>query len=116
LELHEKTDIRSFQTNKGPDLVLIDVSFISLKKILPSISKLTSKNSLIVAMVKPQFEAGPEKVNKGVIKNNAIRRRILKDFEDWVKNQFQIINKADSQVAGSKGNLERFYLLKNRLT
>jgi predicted rRNA methylase YqxC with S4 and FtsJ domains len=62
-------------------------------------------------MLKPQFEAGVKDVNKGVIKNDSIRRKILKDFEAWAKNSFQILGKADSEVAGSKGNLERFYLL-----
>jgi predicted rRNA methylase YqxC with S4 and FtsJ domains len=49
--------------------------------------------------------------HKGVIKNDKMRRDILKDFEAWVKEDFVIIDKADSQVSGSKGNLERFYLL-----
>ena len=62
-------------------------------------------------MVKPQFEAGEKDVSKGIIKNDSIRRQILKDFEIWAKPYFKILSKADSQVAGAKGNLERFYLL-----
>ena len=62
-------------------------------------------------MVKPQFEAGKHQVNKGVIKNDSVRRQILKDFELWAKQYFVIKDKADSEVAGSKGNRERFYLL-----
>jgi predicted rRNA methylase YqxC with S4 and FtsJ domains len=63
-------------------------------------------------MVKPQFEASNKEVNKGVIKNDSVRRNILKDFERWVKEYFIIVSKADSQVAGEKGNLERFYQLR----
>jgi predicted rRNA methylase YqxC with S4 and FtsJ domains len=63
-------------------------------------------------MVKPQFEAGRAQVNKGVIKNDRMRRDILKDFEVWSRGAFSIHDKADSEVAGAKGNLERFYLLK----
>jgi predicted rRNA methylase YqxC with S4 and FtsJ domains len=63
-------------------------------------------------MVKPQFEAGQSQVSKGVIKNDRVRRDILKDFEAWTKKYFITLDKADSEVAGSKGNLERFYLLK----
>jgi len=64
-------------------------------------------------MVKPQFEAGQSNLkHKGVIKNDKMRRDILKDFEMWAQAGFRIIDKADSQVAGSKGNLERFYLLR----
>ena len=62
-------------------------------------------------MVKPQFEAGADAKHKGVIKNDAMRRAILKDFELWVKKYFVITAKADSDVAGAKGNQERFYLL-----
>ncbi len=112
IELHEQTDIRKFVTDTAIDLVVIDVSFISLRDILPSVAKLTGKTTQIVAMVKPQFEAGKEQVNKGIIKNDTIRRDILKNFETWSRQYFVIIDKADSEVAGAKGNLERFYLLK----
>ena len=50
-------------------------------------------------------------VNKGVIKNDSVRRQILKDFELWARQYFVIVDKADSDVAGAKGNRERFYLL-----
>jgi 23S rRNA (cytidine1920-2'-O)/16S rRNA (cytidine1409-2'-O)-methyltransferase len=113
VELHEKTDIRDFKTG-APDIFLIDVSFISLRQILPVIAKLGDKNTQIVAMLKPQFEAGARDVHKGVIKNDSIRRRILKDFETWIKDNFIIEAKADSEVTGAKGNLERFYLLTKR--
>jgi len=112
VELHEKTDIRNFQTDQKIDLVLIDVSFVSLRKILPYIARLTKFQTEIIAMVKPQFEATSDtQMQKGVIKNNRIRRDILKDFEIWAQPQFAVIGKADSHVAGVKGNVERFYKL-----
>lgn len=128
--LHEKTDIRNVIVGKFikdderyggshtliatvPDVVVMDVSFISLREILPHIAtELSGKDTHIVAMLKPQFEAGRDQVNKGIIKNDAVRRQILKDFELWAKQYFVIIDKRDSEVAGSKGNRERFYLLK----
>jgi 23S rRNA (cytidine1920-2'-O)/16S rRNA (cytidine1409-2'-O)-methyltransferase len=112
IELHEQTDIRDFIPTKKPDLVLIDVSFVSLRQILTVVYKLISPNSQVVALLKPQFEAGDGAKHKGVIKNDAMRRAIIKDFEVWVKKYFVIVNKADSQIAGAKGNQERFYLLK----
>lgn len=112
IELHEQTDIRDFKPTTKPDIVVIDVSFISLRDILPHIATISGKNTQIIAMVKPQFEAGDSAKHKGVIKNDAVRRQILKDFEQWVKKYFVIIAKADSDVAGSKGNRERFYELK----
>lgn len=64
-------------------------------------------------MVKPQFEARSSNVShNGVIKNEKVRREILKDFEFWVRGGFVVMDKADSDVAGAKGNRERFYLLK----
>ena len=113
IELHEKTDIRSLKKlSARPDIVLIDVSFISLREILPQIIKLVGYKSQIVALLKPQFEADRQQINRGVVKNDRLRRQILKDFENWVKDLFNIVTKADSEIAGSKGNQERFYLLK----
>lgn len=114
IELHEQTDIRDVgELSEMPDIVVADVSFISLREILPAVAKLISKQTLVAAMVKPQFEAGQSDVkHKGVIKNDKMRRDILKAFEDWVKTGFVIIDKADSAVSGARGNRERFYLLR----
>lgn len=115
IELHEQTDIRDFVPIETPDIVVMDVSFISLREILPHIAKLSGVQTQIVAMCKPQFEAGSNAKHKGVIKNDRMRRDILKDFEAWLKSYFITIDKADSEVAGSKGNRERFYLLQKTL-
>lgn len=151
IELSEKTDIRDFYVKDFPDIILIDVSFISLREILPHIyNYLSNESTQIVAMVKPQFEVHAETgrdmyaersrstnpstglkivslsndsgfrisrkdekvLNKGIIKNDSMRRQILKDFEDWSKQYFVVESKRDSDVAGAKGNQERFYLLR----
>jgi 23S rRNA (cytidine1920-2'-O)/16S rRNA (cytidine1409-2'-O)-methyltransferase len=113
IELHEQTDIRDFQTDQEIDLVVADVSFISLREILPAVARLSSKQTLMAMMVKPQFESGQSDLkHKGVVKNDKMRRQILKDFEDWARQKFIIIDKADSEVSGAKGNQERFYLLR----
>jgi len=113
IELHEKTDIRDFTTRQAIEMVVGDVSFISLREILPHVATLVESQTDIVAMVKPQFEAGQSSMkHKGVIKNDKMRRDILKDFEAWATQHFRILDKADSGVAGSKGNVERFYLLR----
>ncbi len=128
IRLYEKTDIRavrlegnaSEQEASGvmlevaPDIIVIDVSFISLRDILPHIASLTAPHTQVVAMLKPQFEAGRHQTNKGIIKNNAVRRQILADFELWVDRYFAVRAKRDSDVAGAKGNVERFYLLTPR--
>lgn len=111
VELHEKTDIRDFATNQPVDIILIDVSFISLREVLPHLAELATRQTQVVAMVKPQFETGNRLKNRGVIKNDTERRRILHDFEQWAKRYFLLRAKADSAVAGARGNRERFYLL-----
>jgi len=112
IELHEQTDIRDIQKLSTPaDIVVIDVSFISLKAILPHVFSLVTPEAQIIAMLKPQFEASANIKHKGIIKNERLRREILKDFETWVKQYGVIKNKADSKVSGAKGNLARFYLL-----
>lgn len=112
IELHEQTDIRDMhKLSVTPDIVVVDVSFISLREILPHVAKLSGPRTIVAAMLKPQFEAGHDAKHKGVIKNDSMRRAILKDFEAWAKRYFVILDKADSEVAGSRGNRERFYKL-----
>ena len=111
----ERTDIRD--VNKLPDKidhVVIDVSFISLSRIMPSVVRLIDEQTIVVAMAKPHFEADYVTASKfkGVIKNDKIRREILKNVETFLKQWFVILGKADSKVAGRKGNVERFFKLR----
>jgi 23S rRNA (cytidine1920-2'-O)/16S rRNA (cytidine1409-2'-O)-methyltransferase len=131
IELHEKTNIlevgssnlefrsdpKNIPNSKFqipiPDIVLVDVSFTSTRDLLPHIVSLINKNTQLVVMVKPQFEAAKSSYkHNGVIKNDKMRRDILKDFETWAVKTFKIINKVDSEISGAKGNKERFYLLR----
>lgn len=112
IDLHEKTDIRDFQPSLPIDTVVIDVSFISLRQVLPSVAAMVDAKTQIIAMVKPQFEARHGQLTKtGIVKNDRLRRDILQDFEAWAKQYFLVLQKADSEVAGTHGNRERFYLL-----
>lgn len=115
VELHEQTDIRDFTPSEPVDIIVIDVSFISLRQVLPHIAEIATPMTQIVAMVKPQFEAGDRLKHHGVIKNDKERREILHDFELWTRRYFIIKAKADSAIPGAKGNRERFYLLKTSL-
>ncbi len=116
VDLYEQTDIRDFikikAVNIEVDIIVIDVSFISLREILPFIKTICKNNTEVVAMLKPQFEIGANAKHKGVIKNEKLRRDVIKDFEAWLKSKYKIISKSDSKITGFKGNLERFYLLK----
>lgn len=131
IDLREKTDIFSVtrsslsrdQDNSNEneskidariDTILADVSFISLKQVLLHAKKqLAAPQTDFLVMLKPQFEARPFQLKNGVVKNETIRRDIIKDFEAWLKNNgFLIVNKRDNILAGKNGNLERFYFLK----
>ncbi|MEO8691573.1 MAG: TlyA family RNA methyltransferase [Candidatus Saccharimonas sp.] len=113
IELHEKTDIRDYTPPEKPNVVVIDVSFISLRQILPHIASVSSRDTQIVAMVKPQFEASRQQITSGgIVKNDTVRRQIMRDFELWTRRYFMITAKADSEVHGAHGNKERFYVLK----
>lgn len=117
IELHEKTDIFDFvpeDSKRGIDTVLADVSFISLTKVLLYAKEnLAGKNTDFLVMLKPQFEAEPWQLNKGVVKNEKMRREVIKKFEGFLKkSHFLVINKRDNILAGKNGNVERFYWLK----
>ncbi len=111
VELHEKTDIFDFKLSNEINVVVADVSFLSLKPVLRHVRQ---NDADYLVMLKPQFEARPDQLNHGVVKNDKIRRTIIKDFEQWLKNNgFIIINKHDNALKGKSGNIERFYLLKS---
>ena len=97
-----------------PDVILADVSFISLTKVLTHArNHLAGTTTEFLVMVKPQFEATDAELNHGVVKNEKIRREIIKRFENWLKqNNFLILKKHDNELKGKNGNKERFYLLK----
>ena len=111
IELHEKTDIRDYKkpANLNFDIVVVDVSFISVRTILDTLAKNSTTQTQVVIMVKPQFETG--KKHNGVVKNNTIRREVLKNVESAFSPTFIVRNKKDSELSGAKGNVERFYLL-----
>ena len=96
-----------------PDVIVADVSFISLKKVLLHAKfHLSNQKTTFLVMLKPQFEARPDQLSKGIVKNEKIRREIIKGFEQWLKqNNFIIVKKRDNSLEGKHGNLERFYWL-----
>ena len=114
VELHEKTDIFKFRTDERIETILADVSFVSLTKVLAYAKlELVRSDTDFLVMLKPQFEAEEWELNKGVVKNEKIRREILRKFENWLfKNGFLVLKKRDNTLRGKNGNLERFYYLR----
>ena len=109
-------DIRDFVWPEDlhlPDVIIADLSFISLTKILDDLLKFCQQKTEVLVLAKPQFEAEGYDLQKGIVKNQAQRREILKRLESWFKDNTWVVHaKSDSQITGLKGNLERFYLLK----
>ncbi len=114
IELHEKQDIFEFDLPAEINTVVADVSFLSLTKVLSYLkNNLKNPNTDFLMMLKPQFEAREDQLVKGIVKNERIRRDIIKNFEQWLKNNgFIIISKRNNDMHGRHGNIERFYWLK----
>lgn len=107
----ERTNIRYVtpeQLGEPLDLSVIDVSFISLKIVLPAIKALLKPTGQVLCLIKPQFEAGKEKVGKkGVVRDPATHQEVLDDFVALAAEQgFQILGLTFSPVKGPEGNIE----------
>jgi 23S rRNA (cytidine1920-2'-O)/16S rRNA (cytidine1409-2'-O)-methyltransferase len=114
----EQTDIRDAKLPALADIAVIDVSFISLTKILEAVAKLVASGAPIVAMAKPQFEAGKALADKhgGVIPVGEERDEVLASLREWIEGRFTITGEADSGLAGAKGNLEHFFLTTSKIS
>ncbi len=95
----------------APDLIVTDVSFIGLAKVLPAALRLATFGADLVALVKPQFEVGPDNVGKGgLVKDEAARAQALDDVVEFLRGSGWIVRAtADSPITGGDGNHE--YLL-----
>ena len=110
----EKTNARYLANDKINELIellVCDVSFISLKKvIIPNLEFLKNK-SIIIVLIKPQFESKKNETKKGVVKESYIRNRICMEIKTWFENDCncEVKNIIESPIKGPKGNTE--YLL-----
>lgn len=111
LEGVDARTLTAAHTPMAPDLIVTDVSFIGLAKALPAALTLASGGGDLVALVKPQFEVGPEHVGKGgLVKDEAARVRALEEVSAFLQGAGWLVRAtADSPIAGGDGNHE--YLL-----
>ncbi|MFC4558765.1 TlyA family RNA methyltransferase [Virgibacillus kekensis] len=95
-------------TKGRPDFATIDVSFISLKLILPVLGKLLESNSDVVALIKPQFEAGREQVGKkGIVRDRKVHNQVLENTIRFAEDEgFQLLALTFSPITGGDGNIE----------
>ncbi len=109
----EETDIRDLspaRLDTLPDLITVDVSFISLKLVLPAALALVKPPAQLVALIKPQFEAGRAALKKGVVRDEAVRQAVCDEIADFVTSLgWRVIGLTQSPIEGGEGNVE--YLL-----
>lgn len=113
----EKTNIRYVtpeDIGEPVDFSSVDVSFISLTKVLEPIRNYLKEDGEIVALIKPQFEAGREKVGKkGVVRDKAVHREVIEKIADYARNiGFGVMELDYSPIRGPEGNIEYLIRLK----
>ncbi|MCH8614936.1 TlyA family RNA methyltransferase [Sphingomonas sp. SM33] len=109
--VHEQTNARNLTAKLLPepvDIVVCDASFISLAKVLEAPLKLAKPRAKLVALVKPQFEAGREEVGKGgVVRDPDVHERVCTAAKDWVASQgWDVLGVTPSPITGPEGNVE----------
>lgn len=104
-------DLEKNEIKDEIDIIVMDISFISIKKVLHKIKEFLSENSYAVFLIKPQFEAEKEYIDKGIVKNIEIHKKIIIDVvEDAKSYDLFLENLTVSPIKGTKGNTE--YLAK----
>jgi 23S rRNA (cytidine1920-2'-O)/16S rRNA (cytidine1409-2'-O)-methyltransferase len=106
----EETDIRTLPASSfdaPPDLITIDVSFISLKLVLPAVTALVAPVATLLALIKPQFEAGRDRVKKGVVRDPAVHQAVCDDIAAVAASLgWRVRGIIPSPIAGGDGNVE----------
>ena len=108
----EKTDIRALDRLRLPDLpdfASVDVSFISLKHVLPAIANLLKPHATLVALIKPQFEARRRDIKKGIVRDPSVHATICDDIEAFLSSLgWRVGGLVPSPILGGDGNREFF--------
>jgi 23S rRNA (cytidine1920-2'-O)/16S rRNA (cytidine1409-2'-O)-methyltransferase len=105
-----------FSLPEKVDLVTIDVSFISIEKIIPSVANLLKDSGYLLVLLKPQFEAKKREVGKGgIIREPQVQARVLGRFITWLTSHgFRLGGLVVSPILGASGNKEFFILLRRK--
>jgi 23S rRNA (cytidine1920-2'-O)/16S rRNA (cytidine1409-2'-O)-methyltransferase len=108
LEQMNARHLTARQIPEEVDIITCDASFISLSKVLETPLKFANADARLVALVKPQFEAGREEVGKGgVVRDPAVHERVCASAAEWVRSQgWSVLGVAQSPITGSEGNVE----------
>jgi len=114
VEVYENTDIRDFESKEKFDILVSDVSFISLLKIFNKLNKLSDE---MILLFKPQFEVGinAKRDKKGVVIDNEAIKKARENFEKEISKEFKIIRNEESSIKGKEGNIEYIYHLRRKI-
>jgi len=108
----ERTDIRTLnpaRLSEPPDFAAVDVSFISLKLVLPAVGNLLKQRASIVALIKPQFEARRGDIKKGIVRDAAVHQAVCDEIAAFVVSQgWRVGGRVPSPILGGDGNREFF--------
>jgi 23S rRNA (cytidine1920-2'-O)/16S rRNA (cytidine1409-2'-O)-methyltransferase len=109
--VHEQTNARDLSSEIIPEpvgIIVCDASFISLTKVLDRALDLAEPGARLVALVKPQFEAGRQEVGKGgVVRDAAVHERVCEEAADWVRSKgWRVLGVERSPITGPEGNVE----------
>lgn len=115
--LFERTNIRYFsgdEIHDKIDIAVVDVSFISLKLVLPVVFGLIEKDAIVLALIKPQFEAGRGEVGKkGVVKDPSVHKRVIDEIKEFaIGLGVTVLGVTESPITGPAGNREFFLYAK----
>ncbi len=97
------------QVPEPVDLVVCDASFIGLETLLPAPLALAAPGAALIALIKPQFEAGPDKVGKGgIVRDPAVRAQVCERIRDWLEARpgWRVLGLTESPIRGARGNVE----------
>ncbi len=96
------------------NLIVVDVSFISVTKVVPALLSFVGSEGRLLVLIKPQFEVGRGQVGKGgIVRDQNLRERVIEErCQDLASQGLELVGIVDSQVAGAKGNLETFALFR----
>lgn len=112
---YEEADFREFKRSEiteNLDIIVIDVSFISIKEIIDHISPFLNERTKIIALYKPQFEVGKGNIKKGIANNEAAVQRTITEFKEYIaKYDLQVVDTMKSPLKGKEGNQEYLLLI-----
>jgi 23S rRNA (cytidine1920-2'-O)/16S rRNA (cytidine1409-2'-O)-methyltransferase len=106
--LQEQTDVRNWEVVEQVDLVVCDVSFISVKEIVKLLPKFLKVTGEVVVLVKPQFEVGKGELGKGgVVRDGELQKRVLREVKECVEvSDLRVEGEVESSIEGGDGNVE----------